>query len=351
MSTSDPCGTWQYAHSVWRPAGARVGSHAVAWAASTNGRSGWPPRATEASAAAISSNVPPRWTVPALATAGSRHGTGRRQRVVELERAGPAAEAAVAPSRHRASRRSPAMRTSASGATSATTMASGGSLARSSTRWPHSTRAAVLAQDRHEGVGHRLRAAPGDRPADEVGVRGEREADAGREPAVEAQHRVGGEAGEQRAARLGRQAAQGEALGAEQTRQGEAGQRHGVAGQRRQREQVVGGTEPADERRHQPAPGVAVATEPGGRRRRASGAAAPCGRRAGGRGRSRGGPSGRRARPAAGRAGPANRGPSAAPTAQTSWRKPGSVSSAVRQPPPGVGAASRTVTRLPAEPS
>jgi hypothetical protein len=76
MSTVDPLGTWQYAHNVCRPSGARVWSNKLGWATSTYGRSGCSPRATAASAAAISSKVPPRCTVAAVAVAGSRHGTG-----------------------------------------------------------------------------------------------------------------------------------------------------------------------------------------------------------------------------------------------------------------------------------
>ena len=40
MSTGEPFGTWQYAHSTCPPAGARDGSAAQGWTASTYGRSG-----------------------------------------------------------------------------------------------------------------------------------------------------------------------------------------------------------------------------------------------------------------------------------------------------------------------
>ena len=76
MSTVDPDGTWQYAHSVCCPSGARWGSNSDDWATSTNGAAGCSPLATAASAAATSASVPPTCTVPAPATAGSDHGTG-----------------------------------------------------------------------------------------------------------------------------------------------------------------------------------------------------------------------------------------------------------------------------------
>ena len=131
------------------------------------------------------------------------------------------------------------MRTSASGATSARTIASGGSSARSSTRCPHSTVPPCWRRIATSASVDGLRAALGDRPADEVGVGGEREADAGREPAVERQHRVGGEAGEQGAAPLGRQPATATRSAPSRPGEGEAGQRARVARERRQRQQVV----------------------------------------------------------------------------------------------------------------
>ena len=76
MSTSEPAGTWQYAQAVVLPAGARVGSHGAYWTNRTNGRSGWRPAATSASAAAISSSVPPRWTVAARRGPSAVHGIG-----------------------------------------------------------------------------------------------------------------------------------------------------------------------------------------------------------------------------------------------------------------------------------
>ena len=89
MSTVEPFGTWQYAHSTCRPDGARDGSAAPGCTASTYGRSGWRPAATAASAAVISSSVPPRCTVAAAATAGSRHGTGPSSAQSSLNAPGP----------------------------------------------------------------------------------------------------------------------------------------------------------------------------------------------------------------------------------------------------------------------
>ncbi len=89
MSRVEPCGTWQYAHPVCRPAGARDGSHPVACTSSTNGRSGCSPRATAASLATISSSVPPRCTVPARATSGAAHGIGPSSAQSSLKTPGP----------------------------------------------------------------------------------------------------------------------------------------------------------------------------------------------------------------------------------------------------------------------
>ena len=46
MSTVDPLGTWQYAHNVCRPAGARLWSNRLGWATSTNGAR-WMPAAVD----------------------------------------------------------------------------------------------------------------------------------------------------------------------------------------------------------------------------------------------------------------------------------------------------------------
>ena len=61
---------------------------------STNGRSGCSPRHTAASAAAISSSVPPTCTVDASRQRGSRHGIGPSSAQSSLNDAGPVAIAA-----------------------------------------------------------------------------------------------------------------------------------------------------------------------------------------------------------------------------------------------------------------
>ena len=76
MSTVEPAGTWQYAHAVCCPSGARDGSQRPYWTNRTNGLAGCRPAATSASAAATSSSVPPRWTVAARPTSSAAHGTG-----------------------------------------------------------------------------------------------------------------------------------------------------------------------------------------------------------------------------------------------------------------------------------
>jgi hypothetical protein len=76
MSSVDPFGTWQYAQSVCFPVGARDGSKRLCCATRTNGRSGCRPRHTADSDAEMSSNEPPRWTVPARKHSAARHGTG-----------------------------------------------------------------------------------------------------------------------------------------------------------------------------------------------------------------------------------------------------------------------------------
>ncbi len=73
MSNVDPFGTWQYAHNVWRPEGARVASTVVACTTIMYGRSTCLPSQTSRSACEISRNDPPRCSVHALAQAGARH--------------------------------------------------------------------------------------------------------------------------------------------------------------------------------------------------------------------------------------------------------------------------------------
>ena len=89
MSMSDPLGTWQYAHAVWRPAGARDESNSNGWTTSTNGRSLGVPFHADASEATISSRVPLTWTVAACATIGSRHGIGAASAQSTLNAPGP----------------------------------------------------------------------------------------------------------------------------------------------------------------------------------------------------------------------------------------------------------------------
>ena len=88
-STVEPFGTWQYAQTVCRPAGARVGSNRLVWVSSTNGRSGTRPAATSASPRAISSSVPPRWTVAASSNSGACHGMGPSIARSSLKTPGP----------------------------------------------------------------------------------------------------------------------------------------------------------------------------------------------------------------------------------------------------------------------
>src|SRR5262245_14853618 len=75
-SNADPAGTWQYAHNVWTPFGARVESHTVGCETSTNGRDAARPPVTSFSLDAISPIEPPRWSVPARRASSAVHGTG-----------------------------------------------------------------------------------------------------------------------------------------------------------------------------------------------------------------------------------------------------------------------------------
>jgi hypothetical protein len=76
MSIVEPLGTWQYAHAVCWPRGARESSNSDGCTSSTYGRSGVRPLHTSRSEYAISSSVPPRCTVPARAHGAARHGIG-----------------------------------------------------------------------------------------------------------------------------------------------------------------------------------------------------------------------------------------------------------------------------------
>ena len=124
--------------------------------------------------------------------------------------------------------------------------------------------AAVLAEDRHEGVGDRLRSALRARPSDEVGEAAEHQADAGRERTVERQDRVRRQAGEQRRRAVAVEPAPPERRRRTQAVEAEAGQAQRVAGQRQRRRQVVDDGQAAlDQRRHQPAPRGTVGAETG----------------------------------------------------------------------------------------
>ena len=159
-------------------------------------------------------------------------------------------------------------------------------------------RAAVARQRSHEGVGDRLRATGGERPPGGVADGTEQHADAGGERSVERQHRVGGEAGEQRPCAVRVEAAAGEADGAAQAVPGEPGvdermareahPRHHVAHQIRRRAPRAGSSSPATPRRR-------------GRVRRPcrppTARAPRCASRAGGRAGRRGGSTAGRAAP------------------------------------------------------
>ena len=84
-----PDGTWQYAHRVCWPAGARVGSATPGWTTRQYGRSGRRPAFTSASLRATSASVPPRWTVPASRHAAAVHGTGPLSAQSTLHTPGP----------------------------------------------------------------------------------------------------------------------------------------------------------------------------------------------------------------------------------------------------------------------
>ena len=194
-----PFGTWQYAHAVCRPAGARESSKTVGCASSTNGRSagGRPRRATPT--AEISSSVPPRWTVPA---GGSpRRATGSaRERPVELERARPMAVRAQLPL---VALRQPAARDP-------------DELARHDV-CEHDVRSRQLVHRvtdpngaaeplelAHEAVGDLLRPAARERPAERVAEHAQRHPEARARPPLEREHRVRRVAGEEPARPLGR---------------------------------------------------------------------------------------------------------------------------------------------------
>ncbi len=89
MSTSDPLGTWQYAHRVCQPSGARLGSATQGWATRQNGCSGYRPATTSASARATSSKVPPTCSVTARRQTSALQGTGPLSAQSTLHTPGP----------------------------------------------------------------------------------------------------------------------------------------------------------------------------------------------------------------------------------------------------------------------
>ena len=309
------------------PAGARVSSKRLGCASRTKGDSPAPrPSHDERSERAISANEPPRWTVTArarLVCPGDR----AVERPVELERARPVAEASAprsarAGGRARAARARAARRRRGRRRRAAARRRAGGD---------------DLAAERHEPRGERvderLRTAARERPA--VDVRG------------------GAEHERSRRSRRARAAAPSARRGRRRTRAPGRNMRRA----RRRREQRAGERRRRAHLRgeHQVRHARRTARRAGGTRRR-PGQGRRRYRRACPRGPPRRRPSGCTAprgasihstsRPRSAKAGDVRANGSTA--AQTSWRKPGSVSSAVRQPPPIVSAASCTVTCTPA---
>ena len=146
----------------------------VGWTSSTNGRSATRPRWTASSAAATSRIVPPRWTVPARAVCGSRHGIGPSSAQSSLNTPGPYRKPSSR-RRYPAGRRSPATSSTCRGVRSSSTARAGGSsrasrsAGRSRSRRPapraSASRAAAIAPA----------PAAGQRPADRMGEQPEHE--------------------------------------------------------------------------------------------------------------------------------------------------------------------------------
>ena len=176
--------------------GARVASNRLGWASSTKGRRLVSPSAGARSEAAISSSVPPRWTVPARAHAGAAQGSAR-ERPVELEDARARSGSARAPSGSASGRRSPASRRNCRGSRRR------GRCAPSSSRERLDRRARLdLAAERAEVARRARRRCAASRRAAAASpprVRGRRgRARTRRCRRLERQDRVGGEAGEER---------------------------------------------------------------------------------------------------------------------------------------------------------
>ena len=69
-------GTWVSIHSVWPPAGARLGSATLCWPTISMGRAGTMPRRASWAAWAMASRSPVRCTTPVSARPGAAHGAG-----------------------------------------------------------------------------------------------------------------------------------------------------------------------------------------------------------------------------------------------------------------------------------
>src|SRR3954454_7342884 len=89
MSVAEPFGTWQYAHAVWHPAGARVASKRLGCASKTKGRVGCRPSQESVSPCAISSSVAPRCKVAVCRHSGYVHGMGADNAQSILKTPGP----------------------------------------------------------------------------------------------------------------------------------------------------------------------------------------------------------------------------------------------------------------------
>ena len=246
---------------------------------------------------------------------------------------------------------SPAISSSWRGVTSSTTARAAGSSSSRFTRWPVSTRPPAARQLGDEGIDDGGAAALDDGPAVAVRQRGEEPWEDAGQRRRQRQHGVGGRAGDERPALLGLEPP-GQVLGRGEPAQREAARRQRMATARRawSPERRAGScpglrTKGSEEA----AVGPPVGPQRTGRRRRRR---APRPRRASRRGDGRRRSAGVSSRtPWADRsmsrkAGEASS--SGCTAEQTSWRNPGSVSSAVRQPPPGSSAASYTSTARPA---
>ena len=258
------------------------------------------------------------------------------ERPVELEDAGPVAVAARGGGGSRpAARRPRCARAGRATVSKSTTRAAAGR--RGARRGGPSRCGRRGSQVGGERARDRVRAARRDRPV--LDVRGEREEQPDRrgERLRERQDRVRGAAGEERARALARGSG-GARAGSPRTaarspkrseRDGCAGSRSGASGSARS---PCGSLE---ERAHEPRVGARVARRARRRSARASGRAAPrARRRADARPRRAGGSRRARARRAAACGRTARGSPIGCTAEQTSCTKPGSVSSALRVPPP-----------------